>query len=405
MLNKVALDSALSYSTVKIVKVQDWILGLIHYVFLIGILAYVIVNTVTSQLYLRKSSPIASSVRFTAELNAAKLPIPSYCSAPEVSGCLFWGADDIVFPYAGEVNTIFITTKVTVATTIPLPSTCFTNSTETGIIVALNSKECTPQAYKDAPSKTSYYIANVEDITVMLDHNVRTQLSNTGTVELVLKDETSMDGKLVSACKDDKSLDIEFNKTRRDATYAKYKTRLDILTISELLHASSCALNSLDKVSNAPDTSPNETWRSTGMIVSVPINYENEVGDAKFLRYTYLPAQMNATKYRIQDHVNNPDGSTTYYKRYGIRIIATQFGSVGVFDFQVLLVNLVAGLALTKIASTLVDLLMLYFMPKRAKYKEAKFDEEFIDKNFAHAPSDETTRTRGPGPSITALTV
>ncbi|KAJ3124122.1 cytochrome c oxidase subunit 1 [Nowakowskiella sp. JEL0407] len=360
-------------------------------------------NTPTvSQLYLKKSAPIASSVRLTAELNSTLLPIPSYCNASEVTGCLFWNADDIVYPDSGEVNTIFITTKVIVATTAPLPASCFNNLTIAGILAAEDKKECIPQPFKEVPVKKSYYIANVEDITIMFDHSVRTQLSNSGNLEFVLKDELSMDGKLISGCnKDNTSLNIDFNSKRRDETYKKYGTKLDILNIRDLLTASTCVPSTLDKVSNAPDAGKSETWRSTGTVVSIPIYYENEAGNPQILNYKYFPAQMNATKYRIQEHVNNADGSTTYYKRYGIRIIVTQFGSIGVFDFQVLLVNLVAGLALTKIASTLVDLLMLYIMPRKESYKEAKFDEEFIDKSKKSQPSS-SDPARG---SIIALTV
>ncbi|KAJ3119337.1 cytochrome c oxidase subunit 1 [Nowakowskiella sp. JEL0407] len=396
------LDSFLSYSTVKVVKVQDWILGLTHYLFLAGIIVYIIYNTIASQLYLKRSTPIASSVRLTAELNLKKLensPAPSYCSEPGVQGCLYWNADEIVFPYPGEINTLFITTRVTISTSTPLPPDCNLDG-QSPLISSLSpmSYNCTPQSVKEAPNKKKYYIANVESVTILLDHSVRTQFSSkSGQIDFALFNELDMNGKLVSSCKSSENeVNIDFNATTR--RNSAYNTKLDVITVRDFLQASSCSSRGtksgfdLDNPSNAPDAAPNESWRSTGTVISVPIYYENEVGNSQVLHYTYLPAQLNATEYKIIQHINNPDGTITYLNRHGIRIVLTQFGSIGVFDFQSLLVNLVAAMALTKFASVLVDLLMLYIMPRRESYKDAKFDEEIIDKTKKVAPTEEFFR-------------
>ena len=46
---------------------------------------------------------------------------------------------------------------------------------------------------------------------------------------------------------------------------------------------------------------------------------------------------------------------------HGVRLLFLQQGRLGRFDFQVLLVQLVSGLALLKVATTLVDLVSFYF--------------------------------------------
>ncbi|KAJ3119336.1 cytochrome c oxidase subunit 1 [Nowakowskiella sp. JEL0407] len=388
------MDRMLSYSTVKVVKVQDWILGLIHYIFLLGILGYIVYNTIVSQLYLKKSSPVASSVRLTAELDLQKMatqPPPSYClnPTPGVSGCLYWTADEIVFPYPGEINTLFITTRVTISTSQALPAACVTPP-QSAFLSALTPQNynCTPQSISATANKKKYYIANVEDVTILLDHSVRTQFSSggdAGKFDYASYNEIDMDGKLISGCKNAVgSVAINFNATtRKNSTY---NTKLDVISVRDLLRASACSSDGnatglkLDSASNSPGSAADETWRSTGTVISVPIYYENEVGNPQILHYTYLPAQLNGTEYKIVQHITNPDGTVTYLNRHGIRIILTQFGAIGVFDFQSLLINLVAALALTKFATTLVDLLMLYVMPRRHSYKEAKYDEEVIDK-------------------------
>jgi hypothetical protein len=71
----------------------------------------------------------------------------------------------------------------------------------------------------------------------------------------------------------------------------------------------------------------------------------------------------------------NEDGSVTYLDRHGIRIVFAQTGTIGIFNPLALILNFVAALALFKVATILIDLLMLYVMPKRKLYKDAKFQE------------------------------
>ena len=47
---------------------------------------------------------------------------------------------------------------------------------------------------------------------------------------------------------------------------------------------------------------------------------------------------------------------------HGVRLLFLQQGRLGRFDFQVLLVQLVSGLALLKVATTLVDLVSFTFL-------------------------------------------
>jgi hypothetical protein len=76
----------------------------------------------------------------------------------------------------------------------------------------------------------------------------------------------------------------------------------------------------------------------------------------------------------------NPDGSVTKFDRHGVQVIFTQTGSIGFFNLLALILNLVAALALIKVATTIVDLLMVYIMPRRAEYQDAKYTEtEFFN--------------------------
>jgi len=60
---------------------------------------------------------------------------------------------------------------------------------------------------------------------------------------------------------------------------------------------------------------------------------------------------------------------------FGLRILFVQTSTIGVFDFQTLLVQLVSALALLGVAATIVDVLMLKILPQKKLYEKAKFDE------------------------------
>ncbi|KAJ1558006.1 P2X purinoceptor 2 [Nowakowskiella sp. JEL0078] len=169
-----------------------------------------------------------------------------------------------------------------------------------------------------------------------------------------------------------------FEPSDRDYFDKTFGTRLDIIYLSEFLRASACGSNGLEFSLNNSSDAPNAngSYRSSGLVLSVPIFYSNRLSDPTQLKYQYIPAKLDKTEYKIVQSIRNPDNTTTFYNRHGVRFVFTQTGTIGIFDFQSLLVNLVAALALTKLASMVVELMMLYILPRRNFYNDVKFDEE-----------------------------
>lgn len=69
------------------------------------------------------------------------------------------------------------------------------------------------------------------------------------------------------------------------------------------------------------------------------------------------------------------DGTLTINNRHGLRIVFVQTGLIGAFSFITLLVNLVSGVVLIKVATTIVDLVAIRLLPQRSYYKQYKYEE------------------------------
>ncbi|KAJ1564489.1 hypothetical protein HK096_007720, partial [Nowakowskiella sp. JEL0078] len=207
-----------------------------------------------------------------------------------------------VFP-SGDLNSIFITTRVSVSTTSPLPSTCYANSSS----VATNLS-CIPAPVPKSNVKT-YYVAYVENITLQIDHSVRSQYSSTlSGKNYDVVNSVDMLGELLYGCNSSKKKAFGFSD--RDNFEKTYGTRLDVIFLSEFLRAGACESNEAFSLDNPSDAvNANQSYRSSGM---------------------YIPAKLAKTEYKIVESIRNLDNTITYYNRHGIRFVFTQTGTIGV---------------------------------------------------------------------------
>ncbi|RIB27320.1 hypothetical protein C2G38_2029471 [Gigaspora rosea] len=179
------------------------------------------------------------------------------------------------------------------------------------------------------------YIADIEDYTVMIEHSIRGHATSIAIRNGV------MDGELVS-----------FNGTTiRKITNA---TRMasnpyaagDIFTVQEILTAAGA---NLDAPSTAPgaNKAAGETFRSSGIVIVIIIEYKNVAFKKDTLSYRYLPQVIDGNEYKVVENIyNTTDGSFTFIDRHGIRLVFQQHGTIGEFQFIALLTSLIASLAL-----------------------------------------------------------
>ena len=87
------------------------------------------------------------------------------------------------------------------------------------------------------------------------------------------------------------------------------------------------------------------------------------------MQYRYTVQHVTEAEYKADEILYDPADGTTRTKnnRHGIRLVFRQIGDIGTFDVQVLLVNMVAAVALLAVATTIVDNLMLYVLPQKAR--------------------------------------
>ncbi|KAJ3255914.1 cytochrome c oxidase subunit 1 [Boothiomyces macroporosus] len=381
----------IAYQSVKVVVVRDYRLALLYYLSLIGIAAYIIWNSVTTGSYLDKAPPVAGSVRATVQFDSRfKVPKPSYCHDSDPNpknfqyGCLYWSENQIVYPYQGELNTIFITTRVSISD-VPTVSGCN--------FMEANSTGC--QVPAPGPKRT-YYVANVEALSFRVDHSVRVQASfSFGQTQLFSMAPQNMNGTMTQQCGKNQYDVITFNGAYRSNELATNGTRLDTFLLGDLLNSAqgqkddgSCPDTTIpydfNTVSTADGAKPGEPVRSAGGIISTPIFYTNKAqpfslnGEIASLDYKYLPSFIKGSEFKVVETVTNQDGSLTYVDRHGFRVVFAQTGSIGIFNMINALLNVVAGFALFSVAAVIVDSIMLYILPKRKEYQSAKFQETAV---------------------------
>ncbi|CAG8626882.1 8174_t:CDS:10 [Cetraspora pellucida] len=346
------LRNLLGYETFKVVKVTDLRLGILYRCFQVAIAIYILSEIFTKSLYLNKEPPVPGAVRITLQA-PDNLVTPSYCNG--TTPCTFW----IQFPSDGA-GVAFFTTRASV-TNFPNQPGC------NPFNVASPTSQCLVKT-KNNPNNITVmpvsYIADIEDYTVMIEHSVR------GSSTSIALRNGLMNGALCSPngqnCK---------TVTNASRTAANPSADGDIYTIRDILAAAGA---DLDAPSTAPgaNKAAGETYRSSGIVIVIIIEYQNVRFKLDQIEYKYLPQIIDGNEYKAVENVyNTTDGSYTVIDRHGIRLVFQQHGTIGQFGFVALLTNLVASFALFKLAELIVEIFMLRFHPDKREYEKAKYDD------------------------------
>eukprot|EP00729_Bicosta_minor_P002444 gene2444-16107_t len=365
-------NNALSYSTLKVVKVRDWRLGLLHYLFQVGIAAYVIGYAVLYERgFMFKEQIVGGSVTLNSQApprtNAAafysnggvggaysyysngllKNANNSFCCDSAVESCkngtqlqnasdsqlpcLYWGEGMAEYPAPTNAELV-LTSRVSI-------------STETA------AEGCTSAAS---------FIYNFEDFTIRIRHGVRGQQVNK---EGISTGDGAIPGKLV----DGAGNKIRFWPDPQPFVgQPQNQSRSgDIVSVTQLLQANEDTSATAGNGAISP--------RYDGINVIVNIRYEMVGILGNTLEYTYEPRRLSNLEYKIEEAVySNAGVSRTIYNRHGVRFIFIQTGVVGSFDLTDLLITLVTGLGLLAVATTFVDFTMSYILQGRDVYNAYK---------------------------------
>ncbi|KAJ9065000.1 hypothetical protein DSO57_1024521 [Entomophthora muscae] len=227
------------------------------------------------------------------------------------------------------------------------------------------SLDCMYPNSKHAVEEDKYFLRHAEEYGITITH----------TVAGLLNDFTASSNNMTGELTDSKDKLLQaFEKNQPPSHY--------IIPISKLLKAASVEMD--------PETGGlAEDIRKNGIFLLVYIKY-NPLNHRGALSFEMTVNKLKGESSRpLQTYfanpfpkfnsegVRQPDSGLDYtvVKMNGITLQVRQVGKIGTFDLQTLLINLVAGSALLRLATFLVELLMIRFMPQREVYCKYKYHE------------------------------
>lgn len=386
----------LSYTTVKMVQIDDMCLGLLHYLFMFAILLYVVVYQVVYNTgYVAFETPVGT-VRMSLQgptmvedgfacdptkpgcaynfTTVSDLPYCSQSGNPTYKGqatyeCRDWDSFDVVSPVTGG-SPFFITTRVTEA-----KQSLYCDEPSAGepcrstyVFGCNNTFTYDPHCPPGSWSEETFFLADVDRFTLLLDHSVRSP-----TVASLEADSLQMTGHMESCTGEV----IQADKTPQAQ---------DIFSVQTLLAAAQngekCGLT-LDMASSAGAGGGKGNKRYNGMILLLTIEYSNVLpwkGVQRTISYVYRTELILGTKSKVFDEifVDYPHTRVTR-NLHGIKLVVLQTGQLGTAQAGTLLLQLTTSLALLAAATTIVDMLALYGLPHKSAYRDAKIDEVTVD--------------------------
>lgn len=244
--------------------------------------------------------------------------------------------------------------------------------------------------------RITYYVPQSENISIKLDHNVNALefLEARPDADDLQGLSTEMEGTLHYLTSDAAGRVLNFigiNDRDRDLP----ADEVAFFTIGELLAAAGVGDGGLDTKSNPAAAT---SMRYDGVVMIMVLTYENDypafVSTAK-ARYNVRMYRIRGAEFKYEYPVPISADVRILRNTHGVRIIFLQQGRLGRFSFQQLLVQLVSALALLKVATTIVDLIAIRFLPHKDYYRDLKFQ---VSRDFSDLRQEERRQSAGGEP-------
>ncbi|KAN0037339.1 hypothetical protein ACTFIV_002683 [Dictyostelium citrinum] len=336
-------DSILAYNTIKIVRIRDKRLGILHLCFLVVIVLYVVVySAIIKKGYLTTEEPVGSIRTSLLAPNELKAN-PPYCNNNtepypyEKLDCVYFDDAFAAYPIGDDVG--------------------FTASTRMRISEQKTNCSLSEPSCKFYTNTTmNVYLADIESFTVYIDHTMYAPSSQ------IQFNGDDLSGYVL----DQNGNEIQLNES---VNTIGVEGKPDILQLGKLLEFAGVNLDGPSLVNSS------NSIRYDGCILFVFIEYSNTFSyDLKKIKYVYSIKKVDDTAYDVPEVIIlNNENSRLYYKRHAIRLIFIQTGVIGSFNFQSLLLTLVSGLGLLTVSTLIVDQLAIRFLPQRKSYSTFKF--------------------------------
>ncbi|KAG0352581.1 cytochrome c oxidase subunit 1 [Podila minutissima] len=338
---------------------------------------------------------ILGAVRVTLKAPLDGISSSDYCKSA-AQPCLFWNENDIL--YEPGVDGALITTRAQIKEYGPFSNSTSADKNHCDVNIPTTAG-CDPHRAPSTLLLPTSLVADIERFTLMLEHSIRGQATGiqirSGNMEYgVLRDTAGQviktfseesryvpatpatvalsNDSITTTAPVNSTVHIASNATSTATTTGTVHLAGDVMTVGEFLKAAGVDLDSL---SGSPTASANETVRSSGVVVIVVIQYAAKGWNPNRISYEYLPKAIPDQEYKVIETIRDfRGGNRVEINRHGIRIVFSQAGQLGQFSLMTLLTNLVAAIALFKVANIVVELMMLRLHPHKKIYDRAKFE-------------------------------
>merc|ERR1711959_197396 len=421
------LSEWLEYNTIKVVRVKSVCLGLLHYSFIVAIALYLGLYVFYYQKrYLHVEAP-AGLQRITIQDPCDPIRNGDECTIPHLKGtpamgqtcfipkafrcsrheyckqndtaaseihtgpggkltCRYWDHNSMVWPPAerGAFTTASRASLIEqelldVRSVYSTPSVKKKCDAQTN----MNCQWFPPVIDHSAYAAADAYMADLGNFTIRISHSTWAPSSavsaNSGDMEgEIMKCNHGADCNLPSSWASTKKLPKTGGADlllMRDILYAA--TPHDLKGVKgpgmDLdMQSDACPR----KCSGKPST-----YRYMGLVLHATIVYDNtgtliKGSSTNNIKYQYKFFVKPKTKFSVQvvQKGSNPHKRTIHHL-FGPRVVFDAGGKLGFFQFNSLVIQLTTSLAMFALATTIVDVLMLYVLPNREKYELFKYQD------------------------------
>eukprot|EP00698_Gefionella_okellyi_P013495 TRINITY_DN36_c0_g1_i1.p1 TRINITY_DN36_c0_g1~~TRINITY_DN36_c0_g1_i1.p1 ORF type:complete len:446 (-),score=95.61 TRINITY_DN36_c0_g1_i1:85-1422(-) len=370
-------DSVLAYSTPKVVMIKDARLGLLHYILLVGIFVYIVGYNLIIQGGWYTTDSVEGSVRMSfANSVVTNVNILPYCSQNETTlnghqnlNCTIWDPLEGVWPQLEE-SASFLTTHVF--------------QEHQSRVCPNKALECAEVFQTD--TSREFYVAHISDWVMTLSHAARAPMfyrqalaEFNGNNQALMTDPDRL--RYMGTSKE-----MSGQLFAQDGTVLRsfHSNTVDQLSVASILQAANIDLDG----NSTSELHPYNTTRYSGVILLFSIFYTNVnqtrncygcrlwLNDDQFITYQYRVNPVVGEEFSAKQGITSYDRQNrTVNTRSGVRIIFQQTGQIVQFNFAVMLVTLVAGMGLVKVASVLADQIALRIMRYKDRYWQLKYQE------------------------------
>lgn len=418
------LTDMLEYNTIKVVRVRSKLLGSLHYSFMLGIALYITLHVFLSQKhYLAFESPMGlqrvtvqdpcdplhddhsctfphfSGTKAMGEMcyppKAFRCSRHDYCKSPatpvqDIHGavggklkCRYWDHNSMVWPPA-ERGALTIASRASLVH----QELVDIHLQQNGIKKYCDSQEdmkCQwhpPISNHSAYAKQDAYMADLGNFTVRISHSMWAPSFP------INGNSADMEGWLMK-CKPGQDCDSDPDSWMPIKHLPK-TGGADQLFMRDILYAATPADQigvhgpglDMDAQSDACPRKCNErsyTYRFMGLVLHANIIYDNtgtliEGSSATNVKYWIKIMTKPSTIFHVQVVQRGSElHKRTIHHLFGPRIVFDAGGKIGALSFSHVIIQLTTSLAMFAVATTMVDFLMCYLLPRRETYYDLKY--------------------------------